>query len=87
MRKTLLTIVIMLALASTAKAQGFYNDNFFINDYITNSNLDKPDDPSNPIVPGGHNYTNDISAPLGSGLLILTALGSGYAFSRKKRLQ
>ena len=37
-------------------------------------------------LPGSHGTTNDESAPLGGGLLVLTALGAGYAvkYRRKK---
>ena len=35
-------------------------------------------------LPGGHGLTTDAAAPLGSGLLILTALGVGYALKKKR---
>ena len=36
-------------------------------------------------LPNEHGLTNDQSAPLGSGILVLTALGAGYAVARRKR--
>ena len=36
-------------------------------------------------LPTEHGMTNDQSAPLGEGLLILTAMGAGYAIARRKR--
>ena len=38
-----------------------------------------------PGLPGEHGGTGDVSAPLGSGLLILTAMGAGYAIAIRKR--
>ena len=32
-----------------------------------------------------HGATDDQQAPLGSGMLVLTALGAGYAIARRKR--
>ena len=37
-----------------------------------------------PALPGGHGYTGNQSTPLGSGLLVLTALGAGYALSKRR---
>ena len=85
MKKTLLIIVIMFALAGMAKAQNVPNDNFFVNMEEMDNRVGDYDDLFNPIVPGGHGANGDISAPLGSGLLLLTALGAGYALSRKQR--
>lgn len=85
MRKTLHTIVILLALAGMANAQGPKNDNFFVNMEYGGNGLDKPEEPMNPVVPGGHNITGDIpGAPLGSGLLVLTALGGAYALKKRR---
>lgn len=85
MRKTLHTIVILLALAGMANAQGPKNDNFFVNMEYGGNGLDKPEEPMNPVVPGGHNITGDIpGAPLDSGLLVLTALGGAYALKKRR---
>ena len=35
-------------------------------------------------LPAAHGYEYDNEAPLGTGLLILTALGAGYAIKRRK---
>lgn len=36
-------------------------------------------------LPTEHGLTTDAPAPLGEGLLILTAMGAGYAIARRKR--
>ena len=38
-----------------------------------------------PLLPIDHGLTTDVTAPLGSGLLILTAMGAGYAAIRRKK--
>ena len=82
MKKILFAITLVMMIAVGAKAQ---NDNWFrSNDGIydnrgtgTGSDIE---------LPGGHNLTNDANGvPLGTGLLILTALGAGYAVARKKK--
>ena len=85
MKKILYAIAIVLTIGLTANAQG--RDGFFSN--YDNGYSDRIADPStvdfnlpgNPALGNGENE----SAPLGSGLLVLTALGAGYAFYRKKR--
>lgn len=83
MKKVLLAVALFMALSFGARAQYFEggNDNFFndIEDYGNGINRDG----IMPGVPGSHGGSGDISAPLGSGLVILTALGAGYALRRK----
>ena len=82
MKKILFAIAIVLTLGYTANAQG--RDGFF-SSWDNNNNRDPEWNTTDFIVPNivlGDN--NDVNAPLGSGLLVLTALGAGYAVARKK---
>ena len=84
MKKILFTIAIVLTMALSANAQ---RDGFFGN---WDNDGDRTFGGDNPgiYVPSGNNpgqYDTNQDAPLGSGLLILTALGAGYAVARKKR--
>ena len=87
MKKIILAIAIILTLGLTARAQrgtdGFFN-NFTYDNYnrgiVENGDLVAPD----------HGFTgyaqgNGNPAPLGTGLLIMTALGAGYAVARKRQ--
>lgn len=80
MKKVLFTIalVVIFVLTSYAQSDGFFrnNDNLTYREY--DENIDSP------LFPGAHGYTNNIEAPLGSGLLILTALGTAYALKKKR---
>ena len=86
MRKALLTIAIVLTMDLGASAQ---SDGFFKNyrDDVYGDRGGTGSDPLMPALPGGGvgAYNTDQGAPLGSGLLVLTALGAGYAVCRKKR--
>lgn len=85
MKKILFAIAIVMMLGITANAQG-KKDSFF-NDW-SNDNYNRGDSPEPlPAVLGGSlgGWEGDQDAPLGSGLLVLTALGAGYAVARKKR--
>ena len=86
MKKILLATAFILVLALGANAQDSKSDSFFGNwDNISTRGSD-PFDVSISVpsgqAPGG--YDNNVDAPLGSGLLILTVLGAGYAVSRKR---
>ncbi len=85
MKKILFAIAIVMTMSFSASAQG--NDGFFRN--WDDSYGNRGDDPGNPSISWGlpeHYDSNDQNgAPLGSGLLVLTALGAGYAVYRKKR--
>ena len=78
MKKTLLTIAITLGLAfgATAQSDGFFGNWNNADDRDVNDEL--------PSLPD-HGLFGNQGAPLGSGLLILTALGAGYAALRKRR--
>lgn len=82
MKKILFAIAIVLTFGLTANAQ---SDGFFRN--YDNGYGDRTG--SNEIYAPDHGTTGHVSgsgeAPLGSGLLVLTALGAGYAVARKKK--
>ena len=73
-----------MVLGASAQTDGFFKDGGSANDY---SRTGSGSDPALPRLPqGGVGAENaDQTAPLGSGLLILTALGAGYAVSRKNK--
>lgn len=80
MKKIFLTIMIVLMMGIIGNAQ---HDSFF------NGNQESDSRASNnmPLIPAGAvgTLTDDVNAnsPIGSGLLILTALGAGYALRKK----
>ncbi|MCQ2319382.1 MAG: hypothetical protein MJZ90_10775 [Bacteroidales bacterium] len=77
MKKTLLAIAIILGFTAGAMAQ---SDGFFNN---WNNFDNREDGLELPALPN-HALSGDQPAPLGSGLLILTALGAGYALSKRR---
>lgn len=82
MKKILFTITLLLVLSVGAMAQ---NNDAFFNDWENSLRI------SDPAIVGlmmPNTNIGDISnspAPLGSGLLVLTALGGAYALSRKRK--
>lgn len=85
MKKLLLAIalVITISLSVSAQSDGFFKDGGSSDNYNRTGS-----DPTLPGLPGyGVGATNNdqtANAPLGSGLIILTALGAGYAVKRVK---
>ena len=85
MKKILFAIAIVLTFGLTANAQ---SDGFFKNwDNGMGDRTGSAISDITPVIPGGTpgEYENDQEAPLGSGLLVLTALGAGYAVARNKK--
>lgn len=84
MKKIYLTLVLTLSMSFNVFAQ--YSDGFFnYNEDYSYNRLIESDDmvlnlPQNPI-----GTPNNESAPLGNGLLILTAVGLGYAIRKRKK--
>ena len=86
MKKILFAIAIVITIGLAANAQ---SDGFFRN-WDNGINERSGSDPSIGLPNGqdlvsGTTYGNDQSTPLGSGLLVLTALGAGYAVARNRR--
>ena len=83
MKNILLAIAFVFVMALGASAQGGRTDGFF--GYSDDSN-DRTSDYHDINFPINHFTNHDQEgAPLGSGLLILTALGAGYAVTRKRK--
>ena len=83
MKKILFAIAIVLTLGLTANAQG--KNDAFVTDWGT-ANNDWRDALILTLPSGGlGNIDGDVPAPLGSGLLVLTALGAGYAVAKKRK--
>ena len=81
MKKLLLSTALLITMAFGASAQGG-QDSWFSNwddnrDVMSLPGLTMP----NSII----GSTDNAPAPLGSGLLVLTTLGAGYAVARKKQ--
>ena len=83
MKKIILAIALVMALGFGANAQ---RDSFFMDWEDIGNGLDRDPDPglALPSLPS-HNLDTNQNAPLGSGLLILTALGAGYAVTRRNK--
>lgn len=85
MKRTILTLAILMTMAFTATAQ---RDAFFkwndADDEIYR-NTSEPGFDFN--LPQAHGLENDSTAPLGSGLIILGALGAGYAIKKKAEVR
>ena len=80
MKKILLAIAIVMTMGFCANAQ---RDSFFNNWDDVNNGLDRTDSEL-PSFPSLHGLSTDQDAPLGSGLIILGALGAGYALRKRK---
>ena len=79
MKKILLVLAMVMALSLSANAQrdGFFNDWDDYSNGLDRTELDMPALPT-------HGLDQNQNAPLGSGLLVLTALGAGYAMLKKR---
>ena len=81
MKKFLFSIALTITLGLTASAQ--YTDGFF-NDWGNGFDRTGTGNEIGFVLPASHgNGLDTPSAPLGSGLLVLTALGAGYALKKK----
>lgn len=87
MKKIFLAIAIILMMGISISAQNDFFFRSYNEDGYNNRDSWGQDNPGI-IVPNGDTpgeYSGDEPAPLGSGLLVLTALGAGYAVTRKKK--
>ena len=84
MKKIIFAIALVMTMGLAASAQ--FSDSYFQN--WDNGTNDRTGTISGvlPANPGGGigEYDTDQPAPLGSGLLVLTALGAGYVLTRKR---
>ena len=83
MKKILLVLAIVFTMGFGVKAQHGNRDAFFNN--WENDNRTGGENALSMSLPGDHGLTGDAPAPLGSGLLILSALGGGYLIAKKKK--
>ena len=85
MKKILFAIAIVLTFGLSANAQG-RNDEF-INEWGGGNRFSGDEFPSVPFAAVGisGNVQSNPDTPLGSGLMVLTALGAGYAVARKRK--
>ncbi len=79
MRKLLLATALIMLISFGAKAQMGFTDAFF-NDWAQS---DLMRDVTLISLPNEHGLDTDVNAPLGSGLVILGALGAGYSLARR----
>ena len=85
MKKIFFAIAIVLTLGLTANAQ--HRNDAFVTDWSA-SDYNRLGGSAFPAILSGQLGAlegDQPGAPLGSGLLVLTALGAGYAVARKKR--
>ena len=82
MKKILFAIAIIMTMGFAANAQ---SDTFFKWTDGDNEIYRGANDNYIFTLPNAHGYETDEQAPLSSGLLVLTALGAGYALARKKK--
>ena len=87
MKKILLALAIVLTMSLGASAQYFNGgkDGFFNDWEDVDNGLDRTGAVEMPALPYQHGDDQDQEAPLGSGLVILTALGAGYAVARRRK--
>ena len=83
MKKFLFSIALTIILGFGANAQYLGMSDSFFNDWDQSDRLDIGG--FSFVLPASHGFGEDTpSAPLGSGFLILTALGAGYALKKKR---
>lgn len=83
MKKILLVLAIVFTMCFGVKAQHGNTDAFFNN--CESDNRTGEENAFSMGLPSDHGLTTDAYAPLGSGLLILSALGGGYLIAKKKK--
>jgi hypothetical protein len=81
MKNIFLAIAMVFAMGFSASAQSdsFFNDWENVGNGMDRTGLEMP------TLPGSHGITDDVTAPLGGGLLILTALGGAYLLRRREK--
>ena len=83
MKKFLFSIALTITLSFGANAQYLGMSDSFFNDWTQSDRLDIGG--FSFVLPANHGFGVDTpSAPLGSGFLIITALGAGYALKKKR---
>ena len=81
MKKTIMTIAIVLGLSMTTFADG---GGLFQRGETPEQKGMYSTRGVGPVLPG-HGGTSDVDAPLGTGIAVLTALGAAYLIGKKRR--
>lgn len=76
---TTIMLIVMMSFAATAQSDGFFDDHHY-------SEYRDSDDPL-PMTPDSHGLNDNVDAPVGNGLLILSLLGVGYAVKKIKDIR
>ena len=90
MKKQIITIAIVLGLSMTSFAQGglFHRganaDGTPAEVSLTGDGTKGNNRDGEPLLPM-HNQTESQNAPLGSGIVLLTALGAGYVVAKRRK--
>lgn len=85
MKKTLITIVILLGLSLGAFAQGgLFGYGAVSDEGYYNAGTRNEHSGSSFFLPNEHGSEGDQSAPLGSGALLLIGFGAAYALKQRK---
>lgn len=86
MKKTILTLAIVLGITLGASAQnrGLFDRGPQRESYDYYGNYDYRDGLLGFSLPGSHGETNDQEAPLGGGALLLIGFGAAYAMKKRK---
>ena len=80
MKKLVLTIAIVLGLATGAMAQSLFQKS------VREQSNPTRDEVTTPLLPGSHNSTEDAEAdPLTDGVLLLAGLGAAYLIGKRKK--
>ena len=85
-----MTLAIILTMGLNAFAQ-YDEDKFGIQPWFGSSLLGRdggsgPTDEGAPLIlPNGHGFDTDQNTPLGTGIVLLTALGTAYLVAKKRR--
>ncbi|MBO4574922.1 MAG: hypothetical protein J5708_06335 [Bacteroidales bacterium] len=80
MKKIIIALALVMTMSFAASAQ-----DGFVADWSMGGDIFRTGGFLMPLLPMDHGLTTDEPAPLGSGLLILTAMGAGYAVARKRK--
>ena len=81
MKKILLAAALVMTIGLGASAQRG-NDTFFSG--YNGGDVDRGESDGF-VLPSVHGSANDYTAPLGNGLIVLTALGAGYALRKRNK--
>ena len=85
MKKTLITLAIVFGLGLRASAQGGLFGYGTVSDEEYYGATNRTGEAPLLNLPGTHGNTNDTTAPLGGGALLLVGFGAAYALKKQKK--